>query len=594
MPVFDPVQPFVLIDDARRTGRARLFTELAETVAAATPDQVLPAVAALRASRSPLAGFIGFEAGYALETSLARLTRAPGDGLPLLWFGRFARQQQLDGDGVAALLGDRRATVGAAMPVIAESEHAAMLAELAALIAAGDIYQANATFAATVATGGHPLAIYWQLRATQRAPHGALIHTGEAWILSFSPELFFTLGGGCLIARPMKGTAPRGGSLAADVAAAAALAADPKNRAENLMIVDLIRNDLARVAVPGSVAVPALFAVERYPTVLQMTSTVTAAAAPGVTPVDVLTALFPCGSVTGAPKIAAMAAIAAIEPGPRGLYTGSIGYIDGADASFNVAIRTLVMTAGTARIGLGSGIVADSEAASEWAECLAKAAFLKRIARPADLIETMYADSGGIRHLERHLARLAASAAYLGYAHDAAAVRAMLVQATAQLTAPRRLRLLHGASGACAVQSSPLPPSPGAPVPVAVVTLPVSAADWRLRHKTTDRGFYDDARRASGAFEAVFADPGGQLTEGSFTNVFVERGGRLLTPPLAAGLLPGVLRAALIDAGRAVEAVLGPDDLAGGFLIGNSLRGLLRARLVAPQQTGLATGGNAV
>jgi len=568
--VLDPTRPFVLLDDAAGGG-ARLFTGLTETLVSDTPAEVAPALARLR-TPGPWAGFIGFEAGHALEPKLP--AALPPAGEPLLWFGRFADERVIA--DVPALLGDGAATVGEPRPGVSRAAYDAALARVQALIAAGDIYQANLTFPAEVPVAGHPLQLYRSLRAGSRAPWGALVFTGRLWLLSFSPELFFTLRGRALTARPMKGTARRGGDAGADRAAAAALAADPKNRAENLMIVDLLRNDLSRVAT--DVAVPALFAVETYPTVLQMTSTITATARPEVTAADVLAAMFPCGSVTGAPKIRAMEVIAEVEAGPRGAYTGSIGAIDASgDASFNVAIRTLVMAPGAtrARLGLGSGIVADSEAGAEWTECLDKAAFLARRG-PPDLIETMRCKGRTLPDLDRHLARLAASAAFLGFGFDAAEAR-RLAMAAAQGNA--RLRLLAAPSGALAVQVSPLPPVPPGPLAVALAPLPVAADDWRLRHKTSDRDFYDEARRAAGAFEAIFVRPDGRLTEGSFTNVFVPRGDRLLTPPLALGLLPGILRQRLIDEGRAVEAELTAADLAGGFCIGNALRGLLPARL---------------
>jgi para-aminobenzoate synthetase/4-amino-4-deoxychorismate lyase len=492
-----------------------------------------------------------------------------------MWFGRFSRDEVVD---AAALLPQGPAFVGAAVPGMGPEDYEARLARVQDLIAAGDIYQANLTFAAAVAVGGHPLHLYSRLRAGSRAPYGALVFTGDLWLLSFSPELFFRMDGRRLMAKPMKGTAKRGGDAAEDMARAAALQADPKNRAENLMIVDLLRNDLSRVG--SDVQVPALFEIETYPTVLQMTSTITATAHPGVAAADVLMRLFPCGSVTGAPKIRAMQVIADVEATPRGAYTGSIGAIsaDG-DAVFNVAIRTLAMVPGaaSARLGLGSGIVADSEAGAEWAECLAKAAFLGRRGVP-DLIETMRAEAGVLPDLDRHLARMAASAGFLGLTFDADAARAAVLAAAAGHSG--RLRLLAAPSGAIAVQCSPAPPMPAGPVKVALVPLPVETDDWRLRHKTSDRGFYDEARVTSGAFEAVLVRCDGQVTEGSFTSVFVERGGVLLTPPLVAGLLPGVLRARLIDEGLAREAVLTADDLADGFYIGNALRGLMAARLV--------------
>jgi len=350
-----------------------------------------------------------------------------------------------------------------------------------------------------------------------------------------------------------------------------------------------MRNDLSRVAVAGSVAVPALFAVETYPTVLQMTSTVTAALAPGKDAIDVIEALFPCGSITGTPKQRAMEVIAEVEDTPRGLYTGAIGRIDaGGDATFNVAIRTLTIGNDRASLGLGSGIVADSRADEEWAECLAKGAFVTAGQRRFDLIETMAFDpEAGIARLERHLARMKASAECLGFSFDRHDARNELQAATFRLRAPRRIRLVLAASGALAIEVAPLPESPAGPVAVHIVPRPVGPRDFRLRHKTSDRAFHDAARRAAGTDEVIFTDEDGYLTEGSFTSLFVERDGVLVTPPLSRGLLPGVLRAELIETGLAVEAELTAADLAGGFLIGNAVRGLLPAIVAVAKKSEL-------
>ena len=569
--MFDPALPFVLLDDVS-TGRARLFSEALEQVIAVAPEAVPHALAQLR-TPGAWAGFVGFEAGYALEKVLPH--RLAPIGEPLLWFGRFARDEAVD---VAALLGTGPAIVGEFAVGLTQPDYDARLAQVQALISAGDIYQANLTFNAAVAVGGHPVHLYARLRGGSRAPYGALLFTGSLWVLSFSPELFFRLEGRTVMAKPMKGTAVRGVDAADDAARAAALAADPKNRAENLMITDLLRNDLSRVG--DNVQVPALFAVETYPTILQMTSTITATAHAGVGAADVLMRLFPCGSVTGAPKIRAMQVIAEVEAATRGVYTGSIGAISAnGDAVFNVAIRTLVMTPGaaTARLGLGSGIVADSESALEFAECLAKAKFLHRRG-PPDLIETLRAEDGDLPDIERHLSRMAASARFLGTVFDSPAARALLRQAASGCSG--RVRLVAALSGALAVQVAPLPAILKGAVRVAVAALPVDTDDWRLRHKTSDRAFYDRARAAAGTFEVVFVRPDGALTEGSFTNIFVQRGALLLTPPAHLGLLPGVLRARLLDTGAAVEADLTAGDLGNGFFIGNALRGLLPAVLI--------------
>jgi para-aminobenzoate synthetase/4-amino-4-deoxychorismate lyase len=430
---------------------------------------------------------------------------------------------------------------------------------------------------------GSPLALYANLRRRTRAGHGGIVFTGEHWLLSFSPELFFTLKSGRLTTRPMKGTAERGRGAAEDAAAAATLREDPKQRAENLMIVDLLRNDLSRVSKPGTVKVPALFEIETYPTVHQMTSTVVAEIEGGRDAVDVVEALFPCGSVTGAPKIRAMEIIAGLEEGPRQAYTGSIGMLSpNGDAAFNVAIRTLKLKAGEGRasMGLGSGIVADSRAADEWRECLAKGAFVSDPNRSFDLIESMRFDPhDGIFEIERHLARMKRSADALGFSFDRHGARNELQAATFRLREARKLRLLLSPTGALAIEVRPMPAAPGKAADVALAPLPVASDDFRLFHKTSDREFYDEARAASGAFEVLFEDEAGFLTEGSFTSIFVQREALLVTPPLSRGLLPGILREHLLASGEAVEGDLVAADLVSGFYIGNALRGLIPARL---------------
>ncbi|MDB5709367.1 MAG: aminobenzoate synthetase [Sphingomonas bacterium] len=580
----DETKPFVLLDDARPGGAAaRLYRAPLRTIVAATPAQVPGALAALRAARAEglhAAGYLSYEAGAALQPRTPVLA---GDG-PVLWFGLFEQFEEIAHDEVPALLPDPAgAWAGVPCPTIDRETYDARLARVQALISAGDIYQANLTYQTTVAMLGDPLALYARLRAASHAGHGAIVATGARTYLSLSPELFFALDGDRLTCRPMKGTAPRGATPEEDRALAEELATDDKQRAENLMIVDLMRNDLSRVAVAGSVAVPALFAVETYPTVLQMTSTVTATLAADRDAVDVIEALFPCGSITGAPKSRAMAVIAEVEGAPRGLYTGSIGRIDAnGDAMFNVAIRTLAIEDGAATLGLGSGIVADSRAAEEWAECAAKGLFVTAGQRRFDLIETMAFDpESGMPRLERHLARMKASAELLGFSFDRHGARNELQAATFRLRTARRIRLVLAASGALAIEVAPLPEARTGPMTVSIVRRPAAASDFRLQHKTSDRAFYDAARRTAGADEVIFEDNQGYLTEGSFTSLFVQRDGVLVTPPLSRGLLPGVLRAELIDTGQALEGELTAADLADGFLVGNALRGLMPA-IVAP------------
>ncbi|MBJ6122584.1 aminodeoxychorismate synthase component I [Sphingomonas sp. BT553] len=578
-----------MLDDARPGGTARLYRQPVETVEATTPHDVPAALDRLRAATAGglhAAGFLSYEAGAAFEPGLPPPPPSP---TPLLWFGLFETWEPVD--ATHWLPDPAGAWIGTPQPLIEQETYEARVRDILALIAAGDLYQANLSFRATVPFVGDPLALYARLRGGSAAGYGAVVATGRDTLVSLSPELFFRLDGDRLTCRPMKGTARRGETAAGDAALAAALAIDAKNQAENLMIVDLMRNDLSRVAVPGSVAVPELFAVETYPTIHQMTSTVTATLAPGRDAIDVLAATFPCGSITGAPKVRAMQAIAAIEGEARGAYTGAIGRIDaGGDAQFNVAIRTLAIVpgaivpgAGHATLSLGAGIVADSDPAAEWQECLAKGGFVGDGTPAFDLIETMAFDpEEGIMHLDRHMDRLRDSSARLGFAFDRHTARNELQAATFRLREGRRIRLLLAPSGAIAIETSPLPPAHPGPLSVAIVPLPVPPADLRLRHKTTDRRFYDNARRAAGTDEVVFVHDG-LLTEGSFTSLFVPRAdGVLVTPAGPAGLLPGILRAELIDTGRAVEGDVRVADLMNGFFLGNALRGLMPASLVAP------------
>lgn len=584
--------PFILLDDARPRGAAaaRLFRNplaMREVRRGVDMSAFMRWLENESAHNALLAGFLSYEAGACLEPGLS-LSDPVDIAPPLGWFGRFAEMERIEPDDVPALLPDPAgAWAQAAHPHVNRADYDQAIKRVLGYIEAGDIYQANLTFQASVRFGGHPLALYARLRDRQQAGYGGIVWTGTHWLLSFSPELFFSQRGKSIMARPMKGTALRDADPARDATNAAALADDPKQRAENLMIVDLIRNDLSRVAEPGSVTVPELFHVEQYPTVHQMVSSVHATLAPDKGAVDIIAQAFPCGSITGAPKIRAMEIIAEVEPEQRGVYTGSIGYIAGHnEAAFNVAIRTLVIAAGSASappdralLGLGSGIVADSVAEAEWNECLAKGRFVESVSA-FDLIETMGFDpEDGVARLEKHLERMKASAAELGFAFDRHGARNELQAATFRLRDPAKIRMMLSRKGNIAIAVTPLPASSGAPVDVAIVPLPVDVSDWRLRHKATDRAFYDEARRDAGTFEVVFVRPDGALTEGSFTSLFVERDGILLTPPLLRGLLPGILRATLLAENKAVEANLTIDDLQDGFFVGNSLRGLMPATL---------------
>ena len=573
----------MLFDDARKGGApARLYRDPVERIVAWDIDEVEPALERVRAGLDAgrhAAGYLAYEASYALDPKLGASARK-GEG-PLLSCGLFEGYEAPD---VGELLPDPDgAYVGRPRPRIAQADYERAAIEVREHLFAGDYYQANLTFGCDVAVSGSPLAVFARLRRSAEAGWGGVLVDEDRSLISLSPEQFFTIRGGIVEARPMKGTAPRRADPLADAREIEKLAAEEKQRAENLMIVDLMRNDLARVSETGSVEVPELFAVETYPTLHQMVSRITSQLRDGFDAVDVIRTIFPCGSVTGAPKIAAIEALARLEPEPRGAYTGSMGWIEpGGDAAFNVMIRTLEWPHGTsqARLGLGSGLVVDSIPRDEWAECLLKGDFVRRQAQDFDLIETMrFEPDEGIVELERHLDRMRTSAGDLDFRFDRHAARNELQAATFGRKERAMVRLLLSRSGEMAIEVKPFEDPAEVPATVTVRPLPVAPDDFRLRYKTTDRRFYDQIRREEGAFETIFVDPEGQLTEGSRTNVFVEREGKLLTPPLSRGLLPGILRAKLIDEGRAEEAELTPDDLARGFFVGNIVRGLIPAKL---------------
>jgi len=601
--------PFLLLDDARDEGAApsRLYRRAQEVVVARRPEDVLPALARIGATPGHWAGMIGYEAGLALEPRLAPLAaRACGAAGPLVWFARFADCVTMTGAEVEDWL-SRESTgpgvLGPLGPMVSTGGYARAFAGVHEAIRAGDIYQVNLTFPLGGAWRGDPLAIHRALRRDSRAGYGAVLWDGSHWTLSASPELFFRVDQGQATVRPMKGTAPRGRTPAEDTALRDSLIASVKDRAENLMIVDLMRNDLSRLAVPGSVRVEAPFAIESYPTVHQMVTTIRARLSPGTGAVDLVRAIFPCGSVTGAPKIRAMELIDAYERDARGAYCGAIGHIDttttpdedgdqAGRAVFNVAIRTLRLApdypgadGGRATMGVGSAVVADSAMLSEWRECMIKGSFLRLSAGHADLIETMAFDPAkGIALIEFHLERLRTSATELGFAFDRHGARNAIQALCFDLDAPVKVRLLLARSGAIALETAPLPATPDRLLACAVLPLPVAVDDWRLRHKTSDRAFYEaalGAACAAGADEALLLRDDGLITEGSFTNLFVRRGdGRLITPHAASGLLPGVLRRSLIEADKVVEGDLTLDDLREGFLLGNAVRGLIPARLL--------------
>lgn len=562
---------------------------------------------------------LDYEAGALIEPAAGRSEHAATDRhVPLgyIWIFDAATWLTCDQADDWLVAGAQNAPAGCVRgsPALDQNAYAEKLQSIRAAIAEGEVYQVNFTFPIDVTLYGDPAKAFLQLAKAQPTAHAVYIDMPEYQALSLSPELFFAVSGDQITVRPMKGTAPRCADRDADRVQADHLRASEKNRAENLMIVDLLRNDLGRVAIPGSVTVDTLFEVEAYPTVHQMTSTVSARLATQSLN-DMIRSLFPCGSVTGAPKVAAMQKIGAWEAAPRGLYTGTIGWAAGDRIHANVAIRTIVldppmtplpaMRSGV--LGVGSGIVWDSEAAEEYAECLLKSQFLLRPDPGFTLFETLrlelpsdsLADTLPLVEIypwvRRHAQRLAASSSALGFAFDAGAFEQALWDIKAEIRRKQgasdavrsfRVRVDLAHDGRLTKTWAPLAPLAER---VALIWSQTRLAgdDPLLRHKTSARGVYDAAieqAMAEQAFDSLFCNERGEVCEGARSNVFVREGNRLLTPPLRCGLLPGVLRSALLAQGEAIEAVLTVGDIKtasreGRLRVGNALRGLMPAFL---------------
>jgi para-aminobenzoate synthetase / 4-amino-4-deoxychorismate lyase len=548
--------------------------------AAQTLDEVrrvLDAVAAEAAQGRWCVGYLRYEAAPAFDRALVTHPHDPADG-PLAWFGVHEAARPLptaQRDGARLAWGELppRARFDADIGAILDA------------IAAGTLYQVNHT--ATLAgrlLEGDARELFDALRRAQPRAFAAFIDAGAEQILSASPELFFHWADGRLEARPMKGTAARGATADEDAANAAALRASEKERAENLMIVDLIRNDLSHVAQLHSVRVPQLFALQAWPTVWQMSSVVEARTRPGTTLAEVFAALFPCGSVTGAPKVQAMRMIRRLEPGPRGVYCGAVGVVrPGGAATFNVPIRTVRLAGDRASCGLGSGITADARADGEWREWATKRGFVERASEPFALLETMRLEGGEFRARDAHLARLRRAAAHFGFAFDAAAVQAALDGlAGAHRQGVWRVRLLLDVAGTPSLEAFAHADHAGGPLRVQLAGAPIASGEF-VRFKTTRRAHYGAfAPREPGVFDTLLWNESGELTEFTRGNVCVQRAdGRWVTPPLSSGLLDGIGRAAALREGRVSEAVVRVDELprVKALAFVNSLRGWLEVTL---------------
>jgi para-aminobenzoate synthetase/4-amino-4-deoxychorismate lyase len=598
----------------------RLFTAPVRICAAHQPaelPQLFAQIEAAVAAGLHAAGFFTYECGNCFEPKAAMRPSRPGQ--PLAWFGIYDRAWLFDHRTGAFLggdppgLADFRSSTGdqelaVEPPLVArfgltEQQYAERIAAIHQWIRSGDIYQLNFTVPIDVRAPGSSAALYRRLRSRQPVEYGAFLHwQPNRRILSFSPELFFRLEGqGAsrrITTRPMKGTAPRGRTNREDRALAQWLRNDPKNRSENLMIVDLLRNDLGRLCTFGSVCAENLFAVECYRTLLQMTSTVTGELRSDVTFHQIFRALFPCGSITGAPKVRAMQLVAEIERKPRGAYTGAIGFFSPRKSVFNVAIRTLELDGERGSMGVGGGIVIDSNATDEFRECLLKAQFLTR---PADsfpdrfsLVEALLWQ-GDYPLLELHLDRLEDSADYFGFPCDRAAVRAALLahaapyaqmagsRAAQSPKTSRKVRLLLDPDGVLHIASELLPgvtfPAHAKPLRVRIARQRTDPQDPMLFHKTTHRPVYAEAFKAAteAAFDdALFLNQRGEVTESAIGNILVLKDGRWYTPPVECGLLAGVYRRHLLETIGVQEQVLHLQDLrqADAVYLSNAVRGL--------------------
>lgn len=573
----------VVLFESHRKGTSFRFCDPCDIICVSHPKDVGPAFDRIeRAVHSGLhaAGFLSYEAASGLDPVLK--THVPGD-FPLMWFGLFRHREHIP-------VGTRNGghyDLGAWRPSVSRAAYNTALNRIRDLIIAGDTYQVNYSFRLRANFSGNSLSLYRDLCRAQRTDYAAYLDIGRFQILSASPELFFSLKNGVLTARPMKGTAPRGRWWEEDEARAKQLQKSEKDRAENVMIVDLLRSDLGRVS--SSVKVPALWHVERYETVLQMTSTVKSRMRCGVGLRELATALFPCGSVTGAPKVRTMQIIKEVERAARGIYTGSIGYLSpGGDITFNVAIRTVCIDrkTGTAEFGVGSGITCDSSSDGEYEECLTKARMLAKQQPDFDLFETLrYEGKDGFFLIDRHIDRIEASARYFGFVFDRSSVLSALEKAVSDLDkSPHRVRLVLSRKGCVKVETAPLKnASQNRVLPVRISPLPVDSLDPLLFHKTTRREPYTSRLNMYPLCEEIILiNERGEATECSIGNLVAKLDGRYVTPPISCGLLGGTFRAELLSRGKLTEQVLKVEDLkrAEALYMINSVRKWTRLKLI--------------
>ncbi|MEP6858343.1 MAG: aminodeoxychorismate synthase component I [Gemmatimonadales bacterium] len=507
----------------------------------------------------------------------------PSSDFPLAWMGVFEKPSSAEWNSIP----DQPFLMSDWEPQVDRRQYRRAIDSIRDYIESGDTYQVNFTFPLRGHVAGDSFSCFRAIAQSQGAAYSAYLNIGSHRILSFSPELFVERSGNNLITRPMKGTLARGRWLEEDGERALLLSASVKDRAENVMIVDLMRSDLGKVAVTGSVEVPELFAVERISRVLQMTSTVTAIQKPEVDIIDLLRAVFPCGSVTGAPKARSMAIIKELEDHPRGIYTGAIGMLcPNGDAVFSVPIRTLSVNArdGAATFGVGGAVTWDSTTDGEFEECCLKARFLTDPWGQFELLETIALGDGEYALLDRHLSRARDSARYLGFRWNESEVLSALDEVRKSHQLGRwRIRLIVGRDGKTRIEASALGEPRAAPLAVKFAARPIDDRDPLVFHKTTARSRYDsELERCQPCDDVIFWNDRGEVTESTIANVVVYSAGKHWTPPRDAGLLAGTLRAELIARGELFERTITKEELArtGCFALINSVRGWMPAQLV--------------
>ena len=499
------------------------------------------------------AGFIAYEAASAFDP--AHLTQ-PGTECPLLWFGLYPAPRLVTLPRPA-----QPKEILSWLPTVNRDTYNAAIEKIKSSIADGQTYQVNYTMRLQAAFKDEPWNFFLHLAQNQNK-HAAYLDMGRYVICSASPELFFQLDGDNVTCRPMKGTVARGRTTLEDQHQAQWLKDSDKNRAENVMIVDMIRNDLGRIAKIGSVHVPELFAVEKYPTLWQMTSTVRAKTDASIT--KIFTALFPCASITGAPKVSTMRIISQLEATPRSVYTGSIGYIaPDRNVTFNVAIRTALVDRKKqfAEYGVGGGIVWDSNSPDEYEEALLKARLLTVQLPEFSLLETMlWTPPAGFFLREKHVIRLLDSADYFQFPVSVEKIDTILDQLAAGFNDSQRVRLLLDRFGIINSEHTPFEPTNGLPR-IRVAARPVHSEDIFLFHKTTHRAVYENARIHCDCDDVLLHNQNGELTEFTIGNLVVEMNDRLFTPPISCGVLPGVFRAHLLEHGQVSERVIRVEEL---------------------------------